>query len=206
MDGVTTYTGDVWSFLPQALTAYYPTPTDGSNTSSTAPTLTWLAGAGTVQHHLCFGDSADAVSQGAAGTDKGTLAATEAVFAPGTLESLKTYYWRVDEVLVGNPVKTGPVWSFITAQTIDDFESYTDDEGSRIYETWADGWVNNTGATVGYLQAPFAERMTIHGGLQSLPLDYNNVESPFHTETEREFAPVQDWTARSEERRGGKEG
>jgi hypothetical protein len=28
-----------------------------------------------------------------------------------------------------------------------------------------------------------------------MPLDYNNVKSPFYSEAEREFSPVQDWTA-----------
>jgi hypothetical protein len=77
---------------------------------------------------------------------------------------------------------------------VDDFESYTDTEGSRIYEAWVDGWTNSTGSTVGYVQAPFAERTIIHGGKQSMPLDYNNVASPFYSEAEREFAPAQDWT------------
>ena len=88
------------------------------------------------------------------------------------------------------------VWSFTTKEytAIEDFESYTDDEGSRIYETWVDGWTNNTGSVVGYLQAPFAERTIIHGGAQSMPLEYNNVKTPYYSETERTFAPVQDWT------------
>jgi hypothetical protein len=111
------------------------------------------------------------------------------------LESLTTYYWRVDETVVGGAVKTGPVWSFTTCLPVDDFESYTDDEGSRIYETWVDGWTNGTGSTVGNTQAPFAEQTIVHGGKQSMPLDYNNVKSPFYSEAEREFAPTQDWTA-----------
>jgi hypothetical protein len=28
-----------------------------------------------------------------------------------------------------------------------------------------------------------------------MPLDYNNVKTPFYSEAEREFAPTQDWTA-----------
>ena len=27
-----------------------------------------------------------------------------------------------------------------------------------------------------------------------MPMDYNNVNSPFYSEATREFAPVQDWT------------
>jgi hypothetical protein len=52
-----------------------------------------------------------------------------------------------------------------------------------------------TGSTAGNSTAPFAERTIVHGGQQALPLDYNNVKSPFYSEAEREFSPVQDWTA-----------
>jgi len=192
-DGATIHTGNVWSFVTQALTAYYPTPVDKANDVPPAGTLTWMSPAGTTQHHLYLGDSLDAVTQAAAAADRGLL--TEATFAPTDLEGLKTYYWRVDEVLAGGTVKTGPVWSFSTTLPVDDFESYTDDEGSRIYETWIDGWTNSTGSTVGYTNAPFAEQKIVHGGKQSMPLDYNNVATPFYSEAEREFAPTQDWTA-----------
>jgi hypothetical protein len=152
-----------------------------------------MAPAGTTQHHLYLGDSLEAVTQGVAGADKGVL--TEATFALTGLESLTTYYWRVDETVAGGTVKTGPVWSFATTLPVEDFESYTDDEGSRIYEAWVDGWTNSTGSTVGYSNAPFAEQKVVHGGKQSMPLDYNNVTTPFYSEAEREFAPTQDWTA-----------
>jgi hypothetical protein len=145
-----------------------------------------------VKHHVYFGANLEAVTQGAAEADKGELA--ETAFAPGALEPLATYYWRVDEVL-STGAKTGVVWSFTTTLAVDDFESYTDDEGSRIYETWIDGWTNGTGSIVGYAQAPFAEQKIVHWGKQSMPLDFNNVKSPFYSEAERQFAPTQDWTA-----------
>jgi len=192
-DGVTIHTGDVWQFMTQALTAYYPTPADKANDASLAPVLSWLPGVGAADHHLYVGDDLSAVTQAAAGVDKGLL--TKTTFALTALEGLRTYYWRVDEVLAGGAVKTGPVWSFSTTLSVDDFESYTDDEGGRIYETWIDGWTNNTGSTVGYTNAPFAEQKIVHGGKQAMPLDYNNVATPFYSEAEREFAPTQDWTA-----------
>jgi hypothetical protein len=192
-DGVTVHVGDVWSFVAQGLTAYYPDPADGAVDAAPAPLLTWLPGQAATKHHVYFGDSSDAVQQGAADVDKGEV--TDPTFTPGALESLTTYYWRVDETVAGGAVKTGPVWSFTTCLPVDDFESYTDDEGSRIYETWIDGWTNGTGSTVGNTQAPFAEQTIVHAGLQSMPLDYNNVNSPFYSETEREFSPVEDWSA-----------
>ncbi|MCU0913037.1 MAG: hypothetical protein MUC88_00565, partial [Planctomycetes bacterium] len=170
-----------------------PNPAEGDNEAVPNQILTWLPGQAAMKHHLYFGDNLDAVTQGTAGADKGEL--TNPTFTPGALENLKTYYWRVDETVATGGVKTGPVWRFTTCLPIDDFESYTDTEGNRIYQTWIDGWTNGTGSVVGNAQAPFAEQRIVHSGLQSLPLDYNNVKAPFYSEAEREFAPVGDWTA-----------
>jgi hypothetical protein len=189
--------GDVWSFVAQALTAYHPTPSDGATDASPAPVLTWLPGQTAIKHHLYFGDSSDAVTQGAAGVDKGEL--TDPNFTPGVLESLATYYWRVDELVAGGTVRAGPIWRFTTCLSVDDFESYTDDLAAQttIFDTWIDGLTNGlSGSIVGNDPAPFAEQKIVHGGKQSMPLDYNNVKSPFYSEAEREFSPVQDWTAK----------
>ena len=193
IDGTTVHTGNVWSFITQALTAYHPTPADAATDVSAAPTLLWLPGQATIEHQVYFSDSADAVTQGTPEADKGGM--EEPTFAPGALDNVTTYYWRVDELTAGGEVKTGPVWSFTTVLPIEDFESYTDEEGSRIYETWIDGWTNDTGAQVGYLEAPFAETTVVYDGGQSMPFDYNNVDAPFYSEAEREFATGQDWTA-----------
>ncbi len=192
-DGTTIHTGDVWTFTAQALTAYYPTPADGANDASPATTLTWLAGQSAAKHHVYFGGSLDAVSQGAADADKGTIDAT--TFDPCGLESLAIYYWRVDETVANAEIRPGPVWRFATCLPVEDFEAYTDDQGSRIYEAWIDGYTSHlSGSTVGHIDAPFAERKIVHGGAQSMPLDYNNVEAPFYSEAERTFEAAQDWT------------
>jgi hypothetical protein len=194
-DGVTVHTGDVWTFTVQDVKAYHPGPADKANDASQSPTLTWMPGQSAVKHQVFFGDNLDAVTQGAADTDKGTLALAETTFAPGALDGLTTYYWRVDEVL-SSGTKTGPVWSFTTYLSVDDFESYTDELGSAIFDTWIDGLTNGlSGSIVGNATAPFAEQGIVHGGLQSMPLDFNNVNSPFFSEAEREFAPTMDWTA-----------
>ena len=193
----TVQAGDVWSFVAQALTAYHPSPADGAVDAAPAPMLTWLPGQAAIKHHLYFADSNDAVGKGAAGTDKGEL--KDPSFAPGTLDSLTTYYWRVDELVVGGTVRTGPVWRFTTCLSVDDFESYTDDIAAKttIFDAWIDGLTNGlSGSVVGNSTAPFAERSIVHGGKQSMPLDFNNVRSPYYSEAEREFSPAADWTAK----------
>jgi hypothetical protein len=187
-------TGDVWSFIAQAATAYHPTPADGAVDAGTTLALSWLPGQTATTHHLYFGDSAETVALGAADTDKGEL--TDLTFDPGTLESLTTYYWRVDEIVAGGAVRTGPLWKFTTHLVVDDFESYTDDVGSAVFDVWIDGLANGqSGSVVGYDAAPFTEQQIVHGGAQSMPFDYNNVNAPFYSEAEREFASAQDWTA-----------
>jgi regulation of enolase protein 1 (concanavalin A-like superfamily) len=78
---------------------------------------------------------------------------------------------------------------------VDEFESYTDNEGGRIYEFWIDGLTTGaSNSTVGYMTAPFAERTILHGGKQSMPMDFNNLAVPYFSEAEREFDPAQNWT------------
>jgi hypothetical protein len=205
-DGTTTHPGDVWSFIAQALTAYHPAPADGSNEVSPSPILTWLPGMNAVGHQLYFSSSFDDVNQGASEAFKGEPnAAPEPNFAPGVLDSLATYFWRVDEIIDDGSIMPGLVWSFTTCILVDDFESYTNDIGSRVFQTWIDGWGftdpapgnpgNGTGAMVGYdpTAGNIMETTVVHGGLQSMPLDYNNVNQPWYSEAQREYESSQDW-------------
>ena len=121
---------------------------------------------------------------------KGTATAktvTDHGFNPGALNFGTTYYWRVDEV--NTVTYPGDVWSFTTQEfaVVDDFESYTDEEGQRIYQTWIDGETNKTGSQVGYLQSPFAEQTVVHGGKQSMPMEYNNIKTPFYSEADADL-------------------
>jgi hypothetical protein len=194
-DATTVNAGDVWSFTTQALTAYLPGPADGASDASTAAALTWQPGQMAVKHHVYFGADLDAVTQGAASTDKGTQDGT--TFTPGPLDSVTTYYWRVDEIKADNSVVAGPVWSFMTCLPVDDFESYNDDLDAMttVFDTWIDGLTNGlSGSIVGNATAPFAEQTIVHGGKQSMPIDYNNAVAPFYSEAEREFAPAENWT------------
>jgi len=186
------------TFALAALQAFGPSPAQGAVDTAQAGVLGWNAGAKAQKHEVYLGQDAAAVAAADAKSPlyQGQQAGT--TFDAGALDWGKTYYWRVDEISAGeadSPWK-GTVWSFTTASFIpvDNMESYTDEEGSRIYETWVDGWTNGTGAVVGNLVAPFAERAVVHGGKQSMPLDYNNTKTPFYSEAEQEFSPLQNWT------------
>jgi hypothetical protein len=194
-DMVTVHTGNVWSFVTQDLLAYGPSPADGDYRVTLAPTLTWLPGKLAVRHHLYFSDDLQAVQQGTGGADQDL--SLETTFSPGDLQTATTYYWRVDEVLLDGTVRAGNVWSFSTILPIEDFESYTDQPGEEIFTAWIDGFTDGlSGSIVGYLDAlngTFGETAIVHGGKQSMPFEYNNVKTPYYSETQRTFAPTQDW-------------
>ncbi len=149
-----------------------PVPADGAADVSVAGALAWRAGREAASHQVYL--ATDPESLALAGT-VGTSS-----YTPDSLNLGATYYWRVDEVneAEATSVWVGDLWSF-TAQeflVVDDFESYTDDleDGGAIFDTWLDGWVNNTGSTVGHINAPFAEQGIVHGGRQSMPLFFDN--------------------------------
>jgi hypothetical protein len=189
-----------WGNLPQTslaevrffqvpVQAREPQPANGAAGVGLDATLNWRPGRQAASHQVFFGTDPNALPAAATVTDHS--------HTPNALSFGTTYYWRVNEAnAVDGVTHPGPVWSFTTQPyaVVEDFESYTDDEGSRIYQTWIDGWTNATGAVVGYLQAPFAERTIVHGGKQAMPLEYNNTKTPYYSETERVFAPVQNWT------------
>jgi len=104
---------------------------------------------------------------------------------------------------------------------VDDFESYTNDVGERVFETWIDGigFVdptapappgNGTGAIVGHdiwdPNGPYrtiVETDIVRGGNQSMPYYYDNNNRPYYAEAERTFKrpsryygepTPQDWT------------
>ena len=177
---------------PDKRLAFLVEPADGALLGQeSSVVLAWITGDGATAHNVYLGTAADQLelvspSQSAVTYDAGLLEPA-------------TYYWQVGEVQADGAEVKGSVWSFAVADylIVDDFESYTDEEGSRIYETWIDGWTNGTGAVVGYLEMPFAEQQIVHGGLQSMPIEYNNVNSPWYSEAERTWETPQDWTRRN---------
>ena len=172
--------------------ARQPVPADGQTDVASDVVLSWRPGRGAVSHEIWFGRDAQVVTEGT-----GPVATTDqCTYPPGALDFGTTYYWRVDEVNDASvPVWEGGLWSFSTVQfaTVDDFESYDNDD-NLIYETWLDGWVNGSASTVGYLTEPFAETTIVHGGRQSMPLEYLNSDAPYYSEAELDLGGA-DWTA-----------
>ncbi len=178
-----------------------PHPPRGAADVRQTSILSWSPGEAAALHDVYFGVDEAAVAKATTATAdvyKGRQALDKTTYDPGPLEWGRTYYWRIDEVNdahPGSPWK-GSIWTFTTADfvVVDDMERYTNAEGSRIYETWIDGYPDRNGSTVGNLVEPFAEQTIIHGGRQSMPMDYYNVKTPFYSEAQQEFTPAQDWT------------
>ncbi len=168
-----------------------PEPADGATNVEVGTALLWRAGREAATHEVYLSTDRAALADGSA-----LLATTDtAAVDPGPLSLDTTYYWKVSEV---NETEThhtweGDVWSFSTQAylIVDDFERYND-EDILIYETWLDGWVNETGSTVGYFNAPFAERTIVHGGQQSMPLFYDNTTTGM-SEATYSF-PAENWS------------
>jgi hypothetical protein len=204
-----------WLQLP--LKATSPSPANGAPHADQNSVLSWSAGDDATGHQVYFGENADAVANAdtsTAGIYRGQQAANVTTYSPGPLEWGKTYYWRVDEV---NPdgVLAGALWSFTAANfvLIDDFERYNNEVRSRPFEVWIDGIGftlpepghpgNGSNAAVGHdIWSPesphyndlLMETGSVHGGYQSMPVDYNNVIAPYYSEIERTWVAPQNWT------------
>ncbi|MEN6338279.1 MAG: discoidin domain-containing protein [Phycisphaerales bacterium] len=180
-------------FFSVPVQAREPVPADAATDIAMTASLNWRPGRGATSHKVFFGTDNAAVAAGTASA--GTV--TDHAFTPAPMTFGTKYFWKVDEVSDAGTY-AGDVWSF-TAQEfapLEDFEAYTDDEGSRIYEFWMDGIADAAfgGSTVGYMTAPFAERAVIHGGAQSMPLAYDNSKAPFFSEAVKEFESPQNCT------------
>ncbi len=164
--------------------------------------LSWIAGRGVVEHNVYLDADKQAVMDGIAPV----VAVTSASYGPLSLDLEGTYYWRVDEVNnnEATPIWEGDIWNFSTQEylVVDDFESYNDieeeQEGSNlVYDTWTDGYEDSTnGSTIGYLTVPSLETTIFHGGIQSVPITYDNTtaSSSEVTASPAELAIGRDWT------------
>ena len=212
-DGVETHKGEVWNFTTKgAVTG--PNPADNTADVNPAQVLTWVAGAVAASHEVYFGADADAVANATKSSPeyKGARALGEESYDPGILMLDTAYYWRIDEVNDTNPDSpwAGNVWSFTTGDffVIDNFENY-DAGDNQIWFSWHDGLGagapgspgyipgNGTGSAVGdETTVSYTEETIVHGGLQSMPLLYDNNKQGFskYSEVELTLSAVRDWT------------
>jgi len=191
-----------------------PIPNDRATDVRRDTVFSWVSGVFAATHDVYFGTDFDVVNDAVRSNDPlGVLVSQDQsanTYEPGVLEFNATYYWRVDEVNDAHPDKLwkGNVWSFTVGNflVVDDFEDYND-VSNRIYETWGDYFINNTGMTVGHFEPPFAEQSVVHSGRQSMYMRYDNdgtvnegtnyeqAGTLLYSETERQWTDPQDWTA-----------
>ncbi len=180
-----------FSCIPVA--AREPRPASDANDVALAAVLSWRAGREADTHQVHFSTDSGAVAGGTALID--TVGAS--TYSLTDLNLGTTYYWKIDEV---NDAATpsmwaGPVWSFTTTEylVVEDFESYTGDQGQEIFSTWIDGYnVPDNGSQVGHDASPFVEQTEAYSGGQSMPLYYGR-DSASHSEVNRTFDPPQNW-------------
>jgi len=110
-DGTTIHKGNVWSFMITPKFALTPNPADGAEFVDPNVVLSWEPGFGAMLHHVYFGDNFADVDNGTPDTYKGPSGFSK--YTPGTLESGKAFYWRVDE-FDGFETYKGDVWGFTT--------------------------------------------------------------------------------------------
>ncbi|MHC4583906.1 MAG: LamG domain-containing protein [Planctomycetota bacterium] len=203
-DAFGTYKGNVWSFTTEGAVGS-PAPANGAVDVTQTTVLTWVPGVFADSHEVYFGTDAEAVKNADTSSPeyKGSGNLGSESYDAGSLEWNTTYYWRIDEANNANADSpwTGPLWSFTTANfiVIDDMESYNDiEEGeagsNRIYLAWADGYDNPAinGSVVGNDPPPIAELTIVHGGLQSMPMTYNNAVGK--SEATLTLTNARDWT------------
>jgi len=197
-DAFDTFKGDLWSFTTEGAVGS-PSPANGAVDVTQTPVLTWVHGIFADTHDVYFGSDATSLEF------KGSGNLGSESFDAGNLEWNTTYYWRIDEANNTNADSpwTGPLWSFTTANflIIDDFEAYNDldpddPDSNRIFFAWIDGFDNPSvnGSIVGYANPPFAEQTIVHGGLQSMPMSYDNAVGK--SEATLTLTSNRDWTVK----------
>jgi len=195
-----------------------PDPASGATDILPNAVVSWRAGREAAQSTVYVSTDPNEVADGLAASASSNTNSID--LGSLDLQMGQTYYWRVDEVNNSEAVSTwaGPVWSFstVTAVVVDDFESYGNDSPDRPFQAWLDGYGyspdehfpagyggNGTGAGIGhdiwsvasehYAGDIMEKANTMLGSNQSMPFYYSNTGA-VASQTERSFAPAQDWT------------
>ncbi|MHC4431278.1 MAG: PA14 domain-containing protein, partial [Planctomycetota bacterium] len=185
-EGPDTHKGEVWSFSTAGAVGS-PTPPYGAVDVKHTQILKWVAGQNAGSHQVYFGTNREAVRSADTSSPeyKGAKDLGAEKYDPGLLEWDTDYYWRIDEVNnlnTSSPWK-GNVWPFTTANffVVDDFEDYNDFPPDEIWNSWIDGFGDDTnGSTAGYPDPidfaageHYVETEIVHSGAQSMPYLYD---------------------------------
>jgi len=200
-------------FLYMPLFARQPQPVSGQTNVNPDVTLTWIAGREAALHDVYVGTDPNALPL------LDTVNENSFSTLPVDLQLDQTYYWRIDEVNEAEVPSSweGDVWSFSTPDylIVDDFESYSNESPSRVFQTWVDGLGyseneflpdghpgNGSNAAVGHdIWSPdsphcggtIIETTLVQSGAQSMPLYYENTTAPYDSEAERTWTVPQNW-------------
>ncbi len=172
----------------------------------------WSPGLGATKHDVYLGTDVNAVTGATVADTTGIYRGRQDANSYTPLDAFakgQAYCWRIDEVRDDGTITKGRIWTINVADflSVDDFEGYNDQCGAIFY-TWLDGYGheankdcgiaarkgNGTGATVGNLAAPFAERTIVHAGAQSMPMAYDNSSTMHYSEVNLQWTTSQDWT------------
>jgi len=188
--------------------AWDPSPADGSTSDVfRAASLSWSPGDKVSEHAVYFGTDRDAVGNADASDTTGVYRGRQTVTSYSPPEGVEwgggPYYWRIDEHNTDATITKGQIWNFMVADylAVDDFESYDDIDPApgepglnRIFDKWIDGYDTplTNGAIVGNPMPPYAERVIVHGGLQSMNYSYDNAGKT--SEATLTLVYPRDWT------------
>ena len=185
--------------------AWGPSPANGSTPDVTAvPPLTWSAGDFASQHDVYLGTDRDAVDSAddsdTTGIHRGRQTATSYTPSEGIEWGSGPYFWRIDEYNADGTISKGRIWTFTVADflLVDDFEGYTDNDAANeaIWQHWLDGFgVSTNGSQTGYTLPPYSEHTIVHGGGQSMPMQYNNTAGVTNSQVELKLASSRNWAA-----------
>ncbi len=154
-------------FYAVPMRARLEVPASGSTDQDPLVELSWRAGREAAQHDVLVGTDPAALT---------LLATTDDAAYTAALDLDSILYWQVNEVnnAMDPSVWEGHLWEIETAEyiTVDDMESYKSREGSYVWETWVDGFDDDTnGALLGH-NGDDMESDTFYDGAQSLPYFY----------------------------------
>jgi hypothetical protein len=173
-------------FLAIPLHARNPYPEMDANDVPIDVTLSWKAGRGAVDHKVYYSSNLQEIEDNSAfATSTKWLN-----YSPLSLDLGIDYYWRIDEVNNNETPTTwvGDTWIFTTQdyRVVDDFEDYNDNPPYTIWNTWSDGWDDNSnGSIMGYpdpdfdADEHFVDTDTVYGGSQSAPIIYDNSSASY---------------------------